>query len=1618
MTDSIVFIDSEIGVEDRKVLDLGAVRPDGAKFHAASLPQFAAFLEGADFVCGHNIVHHDLRYLAPLLEKPLRAEAIDTLYLSPLLFPQRPYHALLKDDKLQADELNNPLNDAEKARDLFYDELEAFAALRPELREIYTALLRGAAEFSGFFSYAGRQAAPQGGLRKALTALAGAFSRPSGGTEALIRREFAGKICENAPLGELIASDPAELAYALALIGTDDRRSITPPWLLRRFPRVERAMHRLRGVPCRAGCAYCREALDVRRKLKEFFGFDRFRTYGGEPLQEQAAQAAADGKSLLAVFPTGGGKSITFQLPALMAGRAERGLTVVISPLLSLMKDQVDNLSARGLTDAATVNGLLNPIERAEALERVASGMASLLYISPEQLRSRTIEKLLLSRHVARFVIDEAHCFSAWGHDFRVDYLYIGDFIRRLQEKKELAEPIPVSCFTATAKQKVIGDIRDYFREKLGVELALYASAAARENLRYAVLHMKSEEEKYAALRSLIEQKQCPTIVYASRTRRTREIAEKLTQDGFPARPYNGKMDPADKVANQEAFLNDEVRIIVATSAFGMGVDKPDVGLVVHYDISNSLENYIQEAGRAGRDPSLQADCCVLFHDGDLDKHFTLLNQTRLSIHEIQQVWTAMKDLTRERATVCCSPLEIARQAGWDDSVSEIETRVKTAVSALENAGYLRRGHNAPRIYATSILVKNMEEASFRLERSKRFTDDQRLDARRIMASLIASRSRAQGEDDAESRVDYLADRLGLEKRRVIGIVNLLRQEGLLADSMDMSAYLYKSDTQKRSSQILERFLRLERFLLGQLREEPAEFVLKRLNEAAEAAGARPTSVKMLRTLLYYLAIKGYIRKTESGANRSTTAALTAPREAVLESYERRSDLCRFLVKRLYELAEAEPKPEDAARRQEETLARFSLLGLHQDYLNEPRLGPPPRATPTDVEDALLYLSKIGAMKLEGGFLVLYNGMELKRLVLDNKIRYKRDDYKTLSAYYQHKIQQIHIVGEYANRMARDSDAALQFVQDYFQMDYRRFVQKYFKGERAKEIGRNISPERYERLFGGLSEAQSEIIHDAKSQYIVVAAGPGSGKTRVLVHKLASLLMLEEVKHEQLLMVTFSRAAATEFKKRLLDLIGNAANFVEIKTFHSYCFDLLGRIGSLEGSNDVVRDAAAMIERGEVEPGRTAKTVLVIDEAQDMDENEFALIRALMQCSEGMRVIAVGDDDQNIYEFRGSDSRYLRALVEDYGAARYEMTENYRSGRSIVALANAFARSIGGRMKTAEIRAVREEPGFVQITRHQSGHLEEPVVRQVLETWRGGTACVLTNTNGEALRVLGLLTRHGVRARLIQSADGFRLYQLAEVRFLLKTIRERLRSPVIGDADWEHARRRLQEVYETSACLETCLQMMDDFAAVNPRARYFTDFEEFIRESQYEDFCGGREAVFVSTIHKSKGREFDSVYMLLNRVSAETDADRRKLYVGLTRARNELYVHCNTDLFAPYALPCVSWREDAAQYPEPPEIVLQLTHRDVVLDFFIGKKRLICKLRSGAPLTLRGNALSAEIGGRTYPAAVLSKACMARLRELAAKGYRPDRAWVRFVVAWRGPDEETAVLLPDLHLSR
>ncbi|MEC4049128.1 RecQ family ATP-dependent DNA helicase [Flavobacterium sp. SUN046] len=1593
---SIAFIDTEIEPKTSKILDIGGIKNGGKHFHSNAITDFINFLQGTSFICGHNIINHDLMYIrnAVIAAQIETTNVIDTLFLSPLLFPTKPYHALLKDDKLQTEDTNNPLNDAIKAKDLFFDEVSEFNQMDKELKQIFSLLLNDKLEFEAFFRCIG-------------------YKSSDTQIEKIIREKFKATICQEADLFKIISENPIELAYCLSLINCNNRYSITPPWVLKNYPKVERIMHLLRSKPCLTGCEYCNQALDIHKGLKDYFGFDAYRNYAGEPLQANAVQAAVDNKSLLAVFPTGGGKSITFQVPALMSGKNIKGLTVVISPLQSLMKDQVDNLERIGITDAVTINGLLDPIERAKSIERIHDGRASILYISPESLRSKTTEKLLLGRKIARFVIDEAHCFSSWGQDFRVDYLYIGDFIKSLQKNKNLDEQIPVSCFTATAKQKVIEDICEYFKEKLGIKFEIFPSRATRTNLQYKVFEKGDDDEKYNTVRDLIEEKECPTIIYVSRTKRASDITKKLNEDGFNARAFYGKMDSKEKTENQNAFITGEVQIMVATSAFGMGVDKKDVGMVIHYEISDSLENYVQEAGRAGRDENITADCYVLFNEEDLSKHFILLNQTKLNLHEIKQIWNAIKFITKFKPSVQKSALEIARAAGWDDNLNEIETRVTTAIAALEEAGYVKRNQNMPKVFANSILSKTAQEAIDKIMASQKFSEEQKVTATRIIKSLISNKSRKQSNfDEAEARVDYISDNLGLDIKNVIAVVNLLRDEKILADAKDLTAFIKKGENKNRSLAITESYRRIENFLCPLFDEQEKSFHIKELNEQAEENGCKEVSPSKIKIILNFWAIKNWIKRYNKDYSKNHIAAISCqPKELLKERIERRHILAAFIVGYMFDKSNKIIDGEGIEK--DEVLVEFSVLELQEAYTNQMQLFDV-KISIEDIEDTLFYLSRIEAIKIEGGFLVVYNKLTIDRLEQNNSVQYKKQDYEKLSQYYDHKIQQIHIVGEYAKKMIDDYTGALNFVDDYFQLNFPSFINKYFKGSRGTEITRNITPKKYKQLFDSLSDVQRRIIDDKDSRYIVVAAGPGSGKTKVLVHKLASLLLMEDIKHEQLLMVTFSRAATTEFKKRLIDLIGNAAHFIDIKTFHSYCFDLLGKVGTLDRSSSIIKNTVEKIKNNEVEASRITKTVLVIDEAQDMDKEEFELIKVLMEKNEEMRVIAVGDDDQNIYEFRGADSNYLLSFITEKQATKYELITNYRSKSNLVSFTNQYLKTINNRLKIIPIVAHQSDNGKIKMIHYKNGNLITPLINDIISTGLIGTTCILTHKNEDALQVAGLLIKSGHQAKLIQSNDGFSLYNLEEVRFFLNELKLSEDIFIISDDIWGNAKRKLIEKYKYSTKIDICKNLIKDFEAINNKRKYKSDFEVFIRESVLEDFISANgETIFVSTFHKAKGKEFDNVILLLENFDPKTDEKKRQLYVAMTRAKQNLTIHLNGNYLDNLKTEGLETIVNNDTFQPPNKLVLHLSHRDLYLGYFEYVQHRLNGLISGDSIIVCDEGCKNNKGELILK---FSKLCLDKISENKQKGFILKEAKINFIVYWTNDEKkiEVKIILPEL----
>ncbi|MCU0353077.1 MAG: RecQ family ATP-dependent DNA helicase [Cytophagales bacterium] len=357
---------------------------------------------------------------------------------------------------------------------------------------------------------------------------------------------------------------------------------------------------------------------DIHAILKNHWGHDSFR-----PLQEDIIRSVLDGRDTLALLPTGGGKSVCFQVPAL----ATEGVCVVVSPLIALMKDQVENLKKRGIEAAALYSGMTRRAIDI-TLDNCRFGGVKFLYVSPERLRTDIFIERFRGMNVNLLAVDEAHCISQWGYDFRPPYLEIAKL-------REWVPQIPIIALTATATPAVRNDIVD----KLALRQPnVFAGSFARANLSYSVFEREDKERK---MLEILQNVPGSSVVYVRSRKRTQEIAEWLNRQGIRAGHYHAGLTTEERAARQDDWLRGRTRVVVATNAFGMGIDKPDVRTVIHMDMPANLENYYQEAGRAGRDGA-KAYAVALYHTTDLENMQAALAQSYPSVEMLRQVYQAL----------------------------------------------------------------------------------------------------------------------------------------------------------------------------------------------------------------------------------------------------------------------------------------------------------------------------------------------------------------------------------------------------------------------------------------------------------------------------------------------------------------------------------------------------------------------------------------------------------------------------------------------------------------------------------------------------------------------------------------------------------------------------------------------------------------------------------------------------------------------------------------------------------------------------------------------------------------------------------------------------------------
>ena len=414
--------------------------------------------------------------------------------------------------------------------------------------------------------------------------------------------------------------------------------------------------------------------------LETHFGYTSFRKG-----QREIVASILDGKNVFAVFPTGHGKSLCYQLPALMLND---GITVVISPLISLMKDQVDALREQGIDAVALINSTLTWEEYQNALARLRRNEIKLLYVSPERLRSRRFLDILNAFPISLFVIDEAHCISKWGHDFRPAYLSLSDAIDVLQ-------PRVIALFTATAPPEIQKDIIDVLNIP---DPLILTQGIERPNLKLSVQQNEDDKEKYKQLRAFLEAQETADaqskngIIYAGRRRETEEIAEFLQKHGHRADFYHAGLEPQQRKRVQDAFFDNSengLDIVVATNAFGMGIDKPDIRYIVHWTFPGTLEAYCQEFGRAGRDGE-DARCVLLFCQDDRGLHEWFIREGTPDKQFLLKLLKGIEDFKGSDNYRTISNEELEWMSGGNP------TKTLVSLSYLEKLGFLKRWYNVP----------------------------------------------------------------------------------------------------------------------------------------------------------------------------------------------------------------------------------------------------------------------------------------------------------------------------------------------------------------------------------------------------------------------------------------------------------------------------------------------------------------------------------------------------------------------------------------------------------------------------------------------------------------------------------------------------------------------------------------------------------------------------------------------------------------------------------------------------------------------------------------------------------------------------------------------------------
>jgi ATP-dependent DNA helicase RecQ len=1273
--------------------------------------------------------------------------------------------------------------------------------------------------------------------------------------------------------------------------------------------------------------------IDPTTYLRAIFGHESFRES-----QEAIIKRILRKEDAFVVMPTGYGKSVCYQIPAIAFSLAEEGLTLILTPLQALMRDQVQSLHRQGIFRATYINASLTPLERSQRLRGIRYGWYNLVYLAPEQLRNYQTLEAIRSREISLMVVDEAHCLSQWGHDFRPDYMKAADFLNSLPNR-----PV-VAAFTATATEQVALDAKKI----LGIQADPVRLSPRRTNieLKTTIVDAKSSREadvkkKEALLNTLRDHREQNGIIYCAFTRTTEEIASFLKNHsnelGISSDEiafFHGKLPDQDKAEIQDRFVGkaktktNPIKLVVATNAFGLGIDKGDIHFIVHYDIPGSLESYYQEVGRAGRDPNLEAIGILLFAETDLDKQrllFRYVDEKDIAhLHE-----NLLNASPAPDGMVYVSDADLSRDTGLD------EVTVRVGLYQLEKHNFVLRGPNA---FPPAILKL--------ASRKRPLTADS--DREKLLGYLRVRLSESEWQTIYPEKA---AKELGWDPRRLESILKLLLHEEnpeVVKQRELQIAFDDPQDAPREVEACYDEQIRLvdELSMIFPELNDGGWISIRgelwpRLVRAVQPSG-RLSRVECAKYLRMWSNLQLVWHKEQLSRDG---LRLVVPRDVFRRTLEECEELDTRLVKQLAP-----------------TTGKTSTVDLE----SLAHLG-----STEAVDDSIRRLAELGIITITRLATTSGACMSL-RLLRKEAITPSDLDLAALKKFQREREFKLEVVSKYAELTTNE--------------DRWRFIEDYFAGKITRIIRSDI--------IDGLNPQQVEAV-TSPAGYLLINAGAGTGKTETVARRI--LYVNEElgIPAGQILAMTFSRSGVAQLKERMKRV--SPKRRIDIRTYHSLCFEILqshagedplwvrpgfavdsteslmGRIryildnlqDGLEAQervgvyskaiqkllslreppkpNDIADTFELEIDqdtlKGEslrraysayVELLKRSNTIdfsfmialtvellrsrpevardyerrvayLVVDEYQDTTPVQDELLSLLSGWYRNLCV--VGDSDQTIFAWSNADIRNILDFKERRPEARQINLEiNYRSTQNILNVANESiqhnqeripktlksARRIDGPRVTINYADENDDIGATYICE---------TIKQKIAAWSNlhlGTPpeniAVLVKTNDQLAKVLETMRSLGIAANTPEAQDLMAKNQ--KVRQALSALEK-----VAAEQPQLSAFSAYANIVNT---IKGIPQGFDEFVREfdqNSEDNSVLAFLNLVKATTSQDTHLARNnAVNLMTIHKAKGLEYETVFVTFLRAGSfprfdtKIEEERRVFYVGLTRAKDELFV--------------------------------------------------------------------------------------------------------------------------------